>query len=587
MHTRKFFVLLACSLILAISLPTQTISSVSSAPASEVIEFIEHTIDSDFENAQLAYTADLDGDQDMDVFGANYSQVAWWENDNKQSFTRHIISTGWNDVHALQAADLDGDNDIDILGAVYWDAGILWWENDGSGTFTEYWVDENFNWAFSVFAVDLDDDGDVDVLGASMDSSNVIWWENDGNESFSKHVVDDNFENATSVFAVDVDDDNDMDIVAGAWEDGVAWYDNDGSENFTRHNLTGSDGVNSIFATHLDPDDDIDVLTALVDDQLDPDDLAWWENDGSEGFSQHTIPADVEVVYASDLDGDGDVDIQGAGTSVAWWQNNGSADFTRHVIDYGDASSIYTSDMDGDEDLDVLTAGGAVTWWEHVGYKLVFLPLALSVDEPPTTAPVIDPIANSDGDSNYTVSWNTVERASSYDLEEDSDAAFSSASLAYSGADTSKSISGKGLGTYYYRVRASGGLGSSDWSNTESVDVTIAPTPVPGPDPGMWSGITDQGLAMEFGVSGSKTRVYALTINYWVTCSTGIMVKTKTFDETVDIINDSFEFDADGDPTVKGHFTSNSHANGTWSSSFFMVGPGTCQGSGTWSGDGP
>jgi len=137
-----------------------------------------------------------------------------------------------------------------------------------------------------------------------------------------------------------------------------------------------------------------------VDDQLDPDDLAWWENDGSEGFSQHTIPADVEVVYASDLDGDGDVDIQGAGTSIAWWQNDGSEEFSKHTIDDNEATSIYTSDMDGDEDLDVLTAGGAVTWWEHVGYKLVFLPLALSVDEPPTTAPVIDPIANSDGDGN-------------------------------------------------------------------------------------------------------------------------------------------------------------------------------------------
>ena len=153
--------------------------------------------------------------------------------------------------------------------------------------------------------------------------------------------------------------------------------------------------------------------------------------------------------------------------------------------------------------------------------------------------------------------------------------------------NTSESIRGKGLGTYYYRVRASGGLGSSDWSNTKSVDVTVAPTPVPGPDPGMWSGTTDQGLAIDFGVSGSKTRVYALTINYRVTCPSGFMVKTKTFDETVDIINDSFEFDADGDPTVDGHFTSNSRASGTWSSSFFMVGLGSCQGSGTWSADGP
>jgi len=75
MYTRKFFVLLAAFVILAISLPTQTISSVTNSPESDVIEFIERTIDTDFENAQLAYAADLDGDQDMDVFGASYSQV--------------------------------------------------------------------------------------------------------------------------------------------------------------------------------------------------------------------------------------------------------------------------------------------------------------------------------------------------------------------------------------------------------------------------------------------------------------------------------------------------------------------------------
>ena len=92
MYTRKFFVLLAASIILAISLPTESISSVSSAPASDVIEFIGHTIDTDFGNALHAYGADLDGDEDIDVFGANYGQVAWWENDGKENFTRHIIS---------------------------------------------------------------------------------------------------------------------------------------------------------------------------------------------------------------------------------------------------------------------------------------------------------------------------------------------------------------------------------------------------------------------------------------------------------------------------------------------------------------
>ena len=482
------------------------------------------------------YGADLDGDQDMDVFGANYSQVAWWENDGKENFTRHII-TDESGAKGLYGVDLDSDNDTDIVGVSYWESEPLyWWENDGTGNFTQRLIDENVKWAFSVFAIDLDDDGDVDVLGASMDSSDVNWWENNGKEFFTKHVVDEYFEAATSIYAVDVDDDNDIDIVAGAWEGGAAWYENDGNENFTRHNLSGNVYVNSIFATDLDTDGDIDVLAALVGDKLVPDDLAWWENDGGESFTKHTIDASAEAVYASD--------------------------------------------SDGDDDLDVLTAGGAITWWEQVGYELVFLPLALSVDEPPSSAPVLDAIAYSDGDGKYTVSWSTVERASSYTLEENGDASFSSPRVAYSGTEPSETISGKGLGTYYYRVRASGGLGSSDWSNTESVDVNVAPTPVPGPDEGDWSGSN-----INFTVSGDY--VYDLTIDYTVTCPTGIMLKTKTFDEFAPISNDTFEFDADEDPTVEGEFTSNSHARGTWSSSFFIFDIGTCEGSGNWSADGP
>jgi hypothetical protein len=161
---------------------------------------------------------------------------------------------------------------------------------------------------------------------------------------------------------------------------------------------------------------------------------------------------------------------------------------------------------------------------------------------------------------------------------------FSSPRLVYTGPNTSESITGKDLGTYFYRVRASGGMGSSDWSKTESADVTVEPTPIPGPDEGDWSGTTDQGLSIDFTVD--EDVVYDLTIKYMAVCPSGFIVKTKTFGEFVTISNDTFEFDADGDPTVEGEFTSNSHASGTWSSSF-QVGWETCQGSGSWSADGP
>jgi hypothetical protein len=141
------------------------------------------------------------------------------------------------------------------------------------------------------------------------------------------------------------------------------------------------------------------------------------------------------------------------------------------------------------------------------------------------------------------------------------------------------------LGTFYYRVQASGGLGSSDWSKTEWVEVTVKLTPVPGPEEGSWSGTTDQDQPIRFEVSSGY--VSDLTIDYLVSCPGSVMWKTKTFDDLALIFDDGFEFDADGDPTVEGEFTSNTHASGTWSSSFSLIGVGTCQGSGTWSADGP
>jgi len=85
--------------------------------------------------------------------------------------------------------------------------------------------------------------------------------------------------------------------------------------------------------------------------------------------------------------------------------------------------------------------------------------------------PVLNAISNTDGDGNYTVSWSAADRATSYTLQEATNADFTDATTAYSGSGTSTSISGKADGTYYYRVKASNTYGDSDWSNVQSVNV--------------------------------------------------------------------------------------------------------------------
>jgi hypothetical protein len=58
------------------------------------------------------------------------------------------------------------------------------------------------------------------------------------------------------------------------------------------------------------------------------DEIIWWENDGDQDFTEHTIAGDFDwacAVYATDIDGDGDIDILGAAgiaDDITWWESD-------------------------------------------------------------------------------------------------------------------------------------------------------------------------------------------------------------------------------------------------------------------------
>ena len=79
-----------------------------------------------------------------------------------------------------------------------------------------------------------------------------------------------------SVYAKDMDGDGDMDVLsASRIDDKIAWYENDGNENFTPHTITtGANNAESVYAEDVDGDGDMDVLSASSED----DKIAWYEN---------------------------------------------------------------------------------------------------------------------------------------------------------------------------------------------------------------------------------------------------------------------------------------------------------------------
>lgn len=97
--------------------------------------------------------------------------------------------------------------------------------------------------------------------------------------------------------------------------------------------------------------------------------------------------------------------------------------------------------------------------------KKAYLPV-VQKPIPAPAAPVLNPINNADGDGNYAVIWNAVAGATSYTLQEDTNAGFTGPTTQYSGAGTSWNATGKAAGTFYYRVRAANASGAGGWSNT-------------------------------------------------------------------------------------------------------------------------
>ncbi|MDP8206385.1 MAG: FG-GAP-like repeat-containing protein [Candidatus Electryonea clarkiae] len=191
---------------------------------------------------------------------------------------------------------------------------------------------------------------------------------------FLGRELGDELTHSIAVFCVDLDSDDDQDILGAArTADIITWWENEGDNAFTEHTLAENvDGATAVFAIDMDDDGDIDVLSAA----LTAGEITWWENDGDQDFTLHIISdtfLGASDVMALDLDDDDDIDVLGAGNSgnyIKWWENDGNQNFTEHLIieNYSGASAVHTADVNGDGYIDVIgcaTGANSISWFEN------------------------------------------------------------------------------------------------------------------------------------------------------------------------------------------------------------------------------
>ena len=347
----------------------------------------ENTVDSAFTSPLSVWADDIDGDGDTDVLCGGGS-ISWWENsDGSGTFwvEHQVAAISWAKI---TTTDIDGDGDADIL--VSEDDFIAWFENvDGQGTsWSEHVVDTDLDRPVPPCSGDYDSDGDMDILCANWKSNDgdFYWWENmDGlGTSWTEHMISTTCSGGFfGVCSDDIDGDGDSDFIGAAWYNNkIIWLENADGLGTNWVELTIDDDFDSSLGVHtadFDGDGDMDVLGAGTG----ADAVTWWENlngSGSE-WTKHVAAGYYAYITArsDDLDRDGDSDIlltTGMDGQFIWLENMNSLGtaWEEHVVydagTYNLASSIFSQDMNGDGWLDLVGARegeNAVTWWNiHV-----------------------------------------------------------------------------------------------------------------------------------------------------------------------------------------------------------------------------
>jgi hypothetical protein len=353
---------------------------------------------------------DADGDGDIDLVGAIHYEklVAVYYNPGDGSFTYENRATfpASQMIWRIHPADFDADGDIDM--AV---GGLVIMENDGAGSFSQSFEMEA--WANVYFPVDLDGDSDLDLVGSTPINHKLRILKNNGTGNFQEESIRDIYMSPRSVCAADFDGDGDNDLAIAReipfQTSYVSFLYNAGNGFFPRssdYHISRQGTPGDIAIADLDGDGDNDVISTAPSINIEDYMLVLINN----GYGKLQEPDAYLVgdmprsIVASDLDGDGDVDVvtgNDFSDDISVLLNNGDATY-QDAVTYpaGNSPDILAADMDNDSDMDLISTNF------YSGDLSLLLNNGDATFVAPTTIPV---------DANYAI------QATAADFDDDND----------------------------------------------------------------------------------------------------------------------------------------------------------------------